>query len=73
MTPERCKMTQNEPTLSVNYGPPQNDEGISLRDYFAGQALAGYKWGDYDDINGVAREAYCVADAMLSQREAQND
>lgn len=39
-------------------------EGMTLRDYFAGQALAGS-----DTIS--AREAYDMADAMLAAREAK--
>ena len=38
--------------------------GMTLRDYFAGQALAGS-----DTIS--AREAYDMADAMLAAREAK--
>jgi hypothetical protein len=49
--------------------------GMSLRDWFAGQALAGGvnefftagdAWGDYDDF---ARTIYGIADAMLRARE----
>lgn len=57
--------------------------GMSLRDYFAGQALAqmAHRWGDgYDesalerqhrelsDAKEVARMAYLYADAMLAAR-----
>jgi len=44
-------------------------EGMSLRDYFAGQALAGYlaKWETGAD--GAAVAAYRVADAMIAFRE----
>lgn len=49
-------------------------EGMSLRDWFAGQALAGFC--SQDDGNGdilmgaadAARAAYNFADAMLAQR-----
>ncbi len=52
------------------WGSPQ--EGMTLRDYFAGQAIAGklpmsggmYEAADY------ARFAYEMADAMLKAREA---
>ena len=47
--------------------------GMSLRDWFAGQALAGfganpetYSW----DYSVMARAAYAQADAMLAAREA---
>ena len=48
---------------------------VSLRDYFAGQALVGitlneyaYNWGS----GGVAERAYKIADAMLKARENSN-
>lgn len=51
-------------------------EGMSLRDWFAGQALVGYiaHLGSQDIhasnyINECAQEAYALADAMLSERE----
>ena len=48
-------------------------EGMSLRDYFAGQALAG-QLGDPDgEINAIliARWSYAYADAMLAEREKE--
>jgi hypothetical protein len=54
--------------------------GMSLRDWFAGQALAGML--DFSectsyDISGnasadIARTAYRIADALLQSREATN-
>ena len=48
-------------------------EGMSLRDYFAGQFVAGYsrKWEKIHDssFNEIAEQAYMVADAMLKERE----
>jgi hypothetical protein len=52
--------------------------GMSLRDWFAGQALAGILAGGFadtiphDDVNGggdAAYFAYQYADAMLSRRQ----
>jgi hypothetical protein len=46
--------------------------GMSLRDYFAGQALAGMlanPWYDGHTARGVAKAAYEQADAMLAERE----
>jgi hypothetical protein len=50
--------------------------GMILRDWFAGQALAGLAErikpdsGDAD-IQELAWAAYCVADAMLDEREVE--
>jgi len=50
------------------------DEGMTLRDYFAGQALAGTiaaRLLDYsrDSPKHFAQAAYQIADAMLEARE----
>ena len=52
--------------------------GMSLRDYFAGQALSGYlaTWTDNSDGNlfelyHVGKTAYSYADAMLKAREVK--
>lgn len=45
--------------------------GMFVRDYFAGQVLAGMcavKWTSADDGPEVARRAYAFADAMLAER-----
>jgi len=45
--------------------------GMSLRDYFAGQALAGMSHHiDHMLAEQVASDAYRIADAMLIAREA---
>ena len=55
---------------------PQGEPGMSLRDWFAGQALAGLMVRSWDDADGVtppdifdlwARAAYRTADAMLAE------
>ena len=46
------------------------DSGMSLRDWFAGQALlatAGYR--ESADIDDIARQSYAIADAMLKARQ----
>ena len=58
-----------------------NDGGpafrMSLRDYFAGQALAGMQiWADYSKghCNAVLVErAYVIADAMLAERQKERE
>lgn len=51
------------------------EPGMTLRDYFAGQALAGLaiKWAmtDDDDTEIAAAAAYMLANAMLKEREAK--
>ena len=56
------------------------DPGMSLRDYFAGQALAGWSESHHsmvctDDLEPyrvlMARTAYGIADAMLNEREGE--
>lgn len=58
-------------------GPNKATPGMTLRDYFAGQVLAG-ECSTYVDqmpeLNAetIARRCYALADAMLAQREADN-
>lgn len=58
-----------EPTLHT-------EMGMSLRDYFAGQAIAGAlsENDDYDaaDWKNCAAYAYRLADAMLTERNKAN-
>jgi len=44
------------------------NEGMTLRDYFAGQALAAMHVQAYGSFLSIAKEAYKVADAMLEER-----
>lgn len=47
-------------------------DGFKLRDYFAGQALAGmggYLMQNRDDLDSIAKTCYNIADAMLEQRK----
>jgi len=50
-----------------------DDEGMTLRDYFAAKAmqaqLARTTWGVGDDARDMAQEAYMYADAMMKARE----
>ena len=55
----------------------QNESGMTLRDYFAGQAISSIplrSWDhlegdDMDRIRAWAKCAYLVADAMLDERD----
>jgi hypothetical protein len=60
---------------SDHYGEPYWD-GMSLRDYFAGQALAAVliesdPQEPHPSNTRVAERAYGIADAMLAERERQ--
>ena len=51
---------------------PLLSEGMSLRDYFAGQVLAGTCTGGMwkgDEIHSLALYAYTMADAMMKARK----
>ena len=49
-------------------------DGMTLRDFFAGQALAGMCASETDGVSyssgNVASRAYKIADAMLKERES---
>ncbi len=68
------ELTPAFPIAGNRFFDPQT-EGMTLRDYFAGQALTamGYTvthWGHEDDtLAKVASTAYRMADAMLDERE----
>lgn len=50
-------------------------DGMSLRDYFAGQALAGM-WSNSEtsgSMRDIAKTAYVSADAMLEARTKQDN
>jgi len=52
------------------------ESGMTLRDYFAGQALAGFIAASTGrDVHGqpAARMCYQMADAMLAARERKED
>jgi len=61
----------------VAENPPYHvADGMSLRDYFAGQALVGLcsQYG-YNSCNviGLANMSYNIADAMLKEREKEKE
>ena len=53
----------------------RGSDGMTLRDYFAGQALAGALADPTCDVSPVelAKIAYIEADAMLAARERKED
>ena len=55
------------PRYAAGYG------GMSLRDYFAGQALAGMLADStrQGSLENYAEDAYGIADAMLAEREKE--
>lgn len=60
------------------HGNPEQggDPGMSLRDWFAGQALEiALSGASYhgDDYNEAAMKAYAIADAMLSARKTEGE
>jgi len=62
--------------MSENGGPAPSPKAeqllVTLRDYFAGQALAGLLADglrDKRDDDDIAEVAYGMADAMLNERE----
>lgn len=61
------------PRLGEGFGHPAYDEpGMTLRDYFAGQALVGGMSAadghNFATATDAARQAYEIADAMLTER-----
>lgn len=60
------------PSVPVSSETPEKYSGMSLRDWFAGQALAGYVAAQSDDLEPgyYATIAYEIADAMLLARTA---
>lgn len=51
---------------------PDSESGMSLRDWFAGQALTGLIHKDVEaDPRRIAKGAYIIADAMLAERQKE--
>ncbi len=71
------------PKTSVNHNGEllaENNEGMDLRDYFAGKYLQGHLASEYyagmntskENVLGVAKSAYIFADAMIEARLIEN-
>ena len=64
-------MTKNDGGEAFPTNHENQVSGMSLRDYFAGQALVGLAARDQElgkDINLVALVAYAFADAMIREK-----
>ena len=58
------------PAFPVPAVTPTDMRGATLRDYFAGESLKGYRSGDQmAPANVVAHDSYADADAMLKERD----
>lgn len=59
------------PVVDVEGDVSGVERGMSLRDWFAGQALAMGKgvWAAGGDADNIAANCYEIADAMLKERE----
>ena len=73
---ERWDMMEEEKkkTGGLIFSQRHRDEGLTIRDWFAGQALVGIvaKFGDIEDglrDSDIVKTAYEIADAMLKERE----
>ena len=57
------------PCEEIKQAIPVWHNGMTLRDYFAGQALAGFCDTDIPfSPRGAAERCYAIADAMLAER-----
>jgi len=68
MTYNRRNKDRFHPTLAE---ATYHQTGITLRDWFAGQALAGILANTPDDSISDAQTAYIYADAMLCERDQE--
>jgi hypothetical protein len=53
------------------FSPEAAHKGMTLRDYFAGQALAGVMAIDHRAPDHIAMLVYLYADAMIAERNKQ--
>ena len=63
-------------TMRAVQGIAKKVNGFALRDYFAGQALAGmgeYLMQNRDSLRAVAKTCYNVADAMIEFRKEKEN
>ena len=55
------------PAMRYEFGG--EDDGMSLRDYFAAKAMQGMLMRGYGNIEHLPVDAYKFADAMIAERE----
>ena len=65
LTPEQAVLAGLAPAFPAS---PDTTHGLTIRDYFAGQAVADLLRGSYFAPDDLARRAYEFADAMLRER-----
>ncbi len=61
----------NPALADEDFMPPFDARGMTLRDYFAGQALAGmssFKFEEYAKPDHLSEQVYRIADAMIRER-----
>lgn len=78
-----CEDIADQPTVNVDSSPVAVPEGMTLRDWFAGQALAGMmaypgdarygSWNNNAPVEEAAAQAYRHADAMLAERAKEDN
>jgi len=66
--PHVADLVQHSPNGGITTKPITSN-GMTLRDYFAGQAMQGILFEGMYEIE-TAKNAYAMADAMLKAREA---
>jgi hypothetical protein len=59
----------NVPVFPVRNDNPNCYDGMTLRDWFAGQVADGGNWNEIVRPDLYAKSAYALADAMLAERE----
>lgn len=65
--------SDDRPAFPSAYGSTNGNDGLTMRDWFAGQALASMNWlhsGKSFEIDATV--CYDMADAMIKERIARN-
>ena len=65
----------DESAFPVQVGNTIDDlRGMSMFDWFAGQALAGFNWEESGQKYSIdAQKCFDMADAMMNERKRRND